>query len=76
MYYSEAISFPPLFTLLVFVLYAIIALAPAYGVFRQKDYVTALICAVCGLFGCLCSAISCGGCDRFEEAAAGSGAGD
>ena len=51
MYYSEAISFPPLFTLLVFVLYAIIALAPAYGVFRQKDYVTALICAVCGLFG-------------------------
>ena len=51
MYYSEAISFPPLFTLLVFVLYAIIALAPAYGVFRQKDSVTALICAVCGLFG-------------------------
>lgn len=50
MYYSEAISFPPLFTLLVFVLYAIIALAPAYGVFRQKDYVTALICVVCGLF--------------------------
>ena len=76
MYYSEAISFPPLFTLLVFVLNADHRTGTGLrGISAERLCDSFNLCGMRSVWR-LCSAISCGGCDRFEEAAAGSGAGD